>query len=96
MSASETKTLAVFERDTTITSSKLRSIGLIPATVYGKGFEPVSIQLNAHDFQIALGKGARQFRLEGMGKTIDAQVKKLQKVSTKEQVLHAEFWVPSK
>ena len=80
----------------TITPRKIRAIGLIPATIYGKNFEPLSIQVNAHDFEQMLVKGIRQFKLEGLGKTIEAQVKKIQKVSTKEQVLHAEFLVPAK
>ncbi|MCA9789798.1 MAG: hypothetical protein KC476_05110 [Cyanobacteria bacterium HKST-UBA06] len=88
--------LEMFERDTTITPRKIRSIGLIPATIYGKHFEPMSIQVNAHDFQLMLQRGIRNFELNGCGKTIEAKVHQLQKVSTKEQVLHAEFLVTGK
>lgn len=87
--------LQIFERDNTVTSSKLRRIGYIPATVYGKDFQPISFQVKAHEFQLALGRGVREFTLEGMGQSIEARVQQLQKESTKEVVLHAEFLVKS-
>lgn len=92
---SKKETLKIFERDNTITSSKLRSIGYIPATVYGKEFTPLNIQVKAHEFQLAIARGVRHFQLEGLGKTLDAQVKQLQKVNTKEEILHIEFYIPS-
>lgn len=36
---------------------QLRAAGLLPATVYGKGMESKSIQINAHEFNMAY-KGA--------------------------------------
>ena len=32
---------------------QLRAEGLLPATVYGKGMESKSIQINAHEFKMA-------------------------------------------
>ncbi len=32
---------------------QLRAAGLLPATVYGKGMESKSIQMNAHEFNMA-------------------------------------------
>lgn len=90
----QTPSIQIFERDKTISASKLRTIGFIPATIYGKNFEPLSVQVQAHNFQQLLYKGHKTFRLEGCGQIVDAQVKHLQKISTKEQVLHIEFWVP--
>jgi ribosomal protein L25 (general stress protein Ctc) len=88
-------TIAIFERDNTITPSKLRTIGYIPATVYGKDQEPISIQLKAHEFELALAKRHREFTLAGLGKTLNVEVKQLQKNSVKGTTLHVEFYVPS-
>lgn len=89
------KELQMFERDTTVTPRKLREVGYVPATIYGKNVEPLAIQVKAHDFELALAKGVRQFTLEGFGQKIEAEVKQIQKMATKETVLHAEFVVPS-
>lgn len=89
------ETLPIFERDNTITPSKLRSIGYIPATIYGKSFNPLSIQLNAHTFELALARGVRKFQLEGLGQALNVEVKQLQKNNIKGTVTHIEFFVPS-
>ena len=84
--------LEVFERDITVTPRKLREVGYIPATVYGKSLEsPISIQVKSHPFHLALKAGQREFVLTGAGKNIKAKVKQIQKVSTREEVLHIEF-----
>lgn len=87
--------LPIFERDNTITPRKLRTIGYIPATVYGKNTPSFSIQIKSHDFHLAMARGVRNYRLEGMGQVVDAEVKQLQKVSTREEILHVEFHVPA-
>jgi len=92
---SKQETLAIFERDNTITPRKLRSIGYIPATIYGKSMEPLSIQINAHEFELATARGVNQFKLEGFGKKIEAEVKQLQKNNRKNTVIHIEFFVPT-
>ena len=86
--------IETFERDNTISPRKLRSIGYVPATVDGKGREPQSVQFNTHDLTQALMAGNRQFKLKGYVQA-DAQVKQIQKVSTREELLHAEFHVVS-
>lgn len=85
--------LKIFERDTTLTSSKLRLIGYIPATVYGKNVEPRSIQIKAHEFELAIARGVKHFQLEGLGETLNAEVGQLQKQNTKNNILHVEFVV---
>jgi ribosomal protein L25 (general stress protein Ctc) len=92
---SNQETLKIFERDTTITNSKLRSAGYIPATVYGRSFETLAIQVKAHEFELALNRGIKLFKLEGFGKSVDVEVKQLQRENTKRAVLHIEFFVPS-
>lgn len=85
--------LKIFERDTTLTPSKLRLIGYIPATIYGPSVEPLCAQIKAHEFELALKRGVKHFTLEGLGQTLDAEVKQLQKHNTKGTVLHVEFFV---
>lgn len=40
-------------RETDKNPRQLRAAGLLPATVYGKGMESKSIQMNAHEFNMA-------------------------------------------
>ncbi len=40
-------------RDTAKNPRQLRAAGLLPATIYGKGMESKSIQLNAHEFNMS-------------------------------------------
>ena len=90
-----TQELEIFERDTTISPRKLRTVGYIPATVYGKGRESKSIQVKSHPFHLALKAGHRNFVLKGLGSDMTAEVKQIQKVSTREEVLHIEFLSPA-
>jgi len=41
------------ERETDKNPRQLRAEGLLPATVYGKGMESKSIQIDAHEFKMA-------------------------------------------
>lgn len=89
-----TTELEIFERDTTVSPRKLRSVGYVPATIYGKNREPISIQVKSHPLHMAIKAGSRQFSLKGVGETIQAEVKQIQKVSTREEILHVEFLSP--
>jgi ribosomal protein L25 (general stress protein Ctc) len=91
---SKSEVLEISERDTTISPRKLRSVGFIPATIYGKGREPQSVQVKSHPLHMALKAGHREFTLKGVGADIQATVKQIQKVSTREEVLHVEFLSP--
>ncbi|HEY9746973.1 MAG TPA: hypothetical protein V6C99_12235 [Oculatellaceae cyanobacterium] len=61
----QTVTLKAWERDTTLNPRQLRSAGFVPATLYGKGIEPTSIQVKAHEFCLDYQQGAREFQLTG-------------------------------
>jgi ribosomal protein L25 (general stress protein Ctc) len=87
------ETLKIFERDNTITPRKLRAIGYVPATIYGKNVEPLSIQLKAHELELAFARGVRKFNLEGLGQTLQAEAKQIQKHSSKGTLLNIEFFV---
>lgn len=92
---SEKINLRIFERDTTITPRKLRSIGYIPATIYGKTFNPMSIQVKSHEFELSWFKGIKRFHLEGIGESFDVEVRQVQIQTAKDAVMHIEFCVPS-
>lgn len=57
--------LKVTERDNTVTPRQLREAGYVPATLYGKNQEAVSVQLRAHEFNQLLLQGIREFQLTG-------------------------------
>ena len=84
--------LEVLERDTTVTPRKLRDIGYIPATVYGKNLpNSLSVQVKSHPFHLAIKAGQRDFVLTGVGNNLKAKVKQIQKISTREEIIHIEF-----
>lgn len=70
---------------------QLRSNGLIPATVYGKGMEPKSIQIDGKHFTISYSRGARLFKLGSLGLT--AKAHQVQIHSYKRYVQNVEFLV---
>jgi len=62
------------ERDETLNPRQLRAAGYVPATLYGKGLEPRSLQVRAHEFQQLFTQGVRQFQLTGfISCTVKAQ-----------------------
>jgi ribosomal protein L25 (general stress protein Ctc) len=64
--------LKATERDTTVTPRQLRAAGYIPATLYGNGMPPQSLQVRAHEFSHCFLQGIRAFRLTGF---IESNVK---------------------
>ena len=76
-------------RDTSKNPRQLRAAGFTPATVYAKGQESVSIQVDQHSFFHLLHKGARRFNVQPLGKEL--VVKQLQHDYVSLEVLHAEF-----
>ena len=42
--------IEVEEKDTTKNPRQLRAAGKLPATIYGKGMDSISVQLDAHNF----------------------------------------------
>jgi len=57
--------LKVTERDNTVTPHQLREAGYVPATLYGKNREALSIQIRTHEFNLLLQQGVREFQLTG-------------------------------
>ena len=42
--------IEVEEKDASLNPRQLRATGKLPATIYGKGMDSVSVQLDAHNF----------------------------------------------
>ncbi len=88
--------LQIYERDTTLTPRKLRSIDYIPVTVYGKAFHPLSAQVKAHEFELPWFRGIHHYQITGCGQTaLRVEAKQVQVQNTKDKVLHIEFYVPA-
>lgn len=79
-------------RETDKNPRQLRANGFIPATVYGKGMESVSIQLDAHDFELSTrGNLEATFEVAIEGKTYNVVIQDVQKNYSVNQVLNVEF-----
>lgn len=75
----DTITLKAEKRDENINPRQLRTLGLLPATVYGKGMDSLSIQLNAKDFAQEFKKNPEaKFSVVVGSKSYTTQVANLQ------------------
>lgn len=85
-------TIEAQERDLTKNPRQLRSEGFLPATVYGKGKDSVSIQLNKRNF-INTYKNNKQETFEiVVGKNkYNAKVQLLQIEASTQKELNVEF-----
>ncbi|TLM72658.1 MAG: 50S ribosomal protein L25 [Actinobacteria bacterium] len=77
-------------------SRRLKGAGLIPAVLYGRGRETVSISLDRHDFEQFLAHGAGhtpilRIEVEGEAKPVDAVIKSIHRDPTKDTVRHVDF-----
>lgn len=73
---------------------RMRSTGRVPAVVYGRDIEPLSIAVDRRDFVSALHGDAGMnvlFDLQIDGQTVLALTKELQRDPVKGTVLHADF-----
>ncbi len=85
------------KRDLAGTSNvrRMRKDGLLPAVIYGSDKEPVSIQINAHDFEQILHHSASEsiivgVNLEGEG-TISTLVKDVQHHPVTSDLMHVDL-----
>lgn len=83
--------VTVMERDTTLNPRQLRAAGFLPATLYANGQGSRSIQVRTHEFELALNKGRRNFKLAGQGIDTAAQVRQFQVDPVKQTLLSVEF-----
>lgn len=82
----------------TVTGKKvkhLRSKGLIPATVYGKGFEPVSVQVDDRLFNLVYRKAGRTSLIDLMidGSQTSVFVQEVQRHPLSRGIIHIDFKV---
>lgn len=71
---------------------KLRAAGVLPATVYGKGIESKSIQINAHEFNMAYKNAPEAVYEIAVGKeTFKTTVQEAQIQYSNNQILNVEF-----
>ncbi len=96
MTSQDIHDLAVTERDTTLNPRQLRDAGFIPATMYGKGFEPTNIQVRGHEFTQMFRKGARLFKLDGLSDSATVKAHQLQVDPLRQDILNVEFLVMNK
>lgn len=79
-------------RETDKNPRQLRAAGLLPATVYGKGIESKSIQINAHEFNMAYKNAPKAVYEIVLGKeTFKTTVQEAQIQYSNNQILNVEF-----
>ncbi len=74
----------------------LRSSGLIPCTIYGKGFEPVSAQVSAREFELVFRKAGRTTLIDlniGTQGISAVFVQDIQRHPVTRAILHIDFKV---
>jgi large subunit ribosomal protein L25 len=75
----------------------LRKEGLLPATVYGKGIEPLSVQVSERSFQTIYRQAGRTalvvLNIPGQWKKPSAFIQEVQRHPVKRDIIHADFRV---
>jgi len=85
-------TFEVEAKNEELNPRQLRATGKLPATIYGKGVDSVSVQLDAHDFVLAHKKNKTAvFELSLGNKKYNAVVQNVQKNYATNQELNVEF-----
>jgi len=76
---------------------RLRQEGLLPATIYGKDFSPLTVQLDSRAFSTVYQQSGRtaliKLTIPGMKKRPSAFVQDIQRHPVKRDILHADFRV---
>lgn len=72
-------------------SRRLRKSGFIPAVIYSRGTESISVMLKTEEWQVASAKGANLYTIALDGKEIPAIVKEVQFNYLKNYVYHVDF-----
>ena len=84
--------LDIQTRDTEKNPRQLRSEGILPATLYGKGVDSKSIQLNGHDFINAYSKDKEaNFELKLGSETFKAEIAEIQYHYASGKIQNIEF-----
>ncbi len=88
-------TLAVTERDKSVTLSTLRSEEKVPAVVYGSKQEAISITISEKDFDKVRKEVGESTIIElvGLKSSIEVLIKAVEFSPVKQQILHVDFYV---
>ena len=71
---------------------QIRSAGFLPGSIYGKGIEAQSIQLNTHEFEMAYKNNKdAQWEVNFDGKKLNAKIQELQINYATNEYLNVEF-----
>ena len=71
---------------------QIRSAGFLPGSLYGKGIEAKSIQMNTHDFEMAYKNNQEGTWELVLGKEkFNAKIQELQKNFATNELLNVEF-----
>jgi ribosomal protein L25 (general stress protein Ctc) len=88
----QTIDLQIEERNKDLNPRQLRAEGKLPATVYGKGQESVSIQLDRREFVLLYKKHKDSvFQLKSASTSYNTVVQKFQIEASTNKELHVEF-----
>ena len=82
----------ISNRASNLNPRQIRTSGFLPGSIYGKGMEAVSIQLNTHEFEL-LYKNNREstWELKLDDKIYTAKIQELQVNHSTGQFLNVEF-----
>lgn len=84
--------MEIQKRDFSLNPRQLRSEGFIPATIYGKAMDSVSVQLETRSFSNTYRNNKESnFELTVDGQKYNTVVKNVQKRATTDQILSVEF-----
>jgi ribosomal protein L25 (general stress protein Ctc) len=84
--------LTILERETDKNPRQIRSAGFLPGSIYGKGIEAKSIQINTHDFEMAYKNNQEGTWELVLGKEkFNAKIQELQKNFATNELLNVEF-----
>jgi len=76
-------------------STRLAHVGQIPAVLYGRGREPLSIAIDRHEFELFSvhhgGATLVELKVEGEKKPVNVMVREIQRSPVKGNVLHVDF-----
>ena len=79
-------------RNNDLNPRQLRSEGLLPATVYGKGVESISVEVNEKDFYMLYRDNQdATITLDVDGKSYEVNVQNIQKNYATNKLLNIEF-----
>lgn len=88
----DTVKLTTESKDETKNPRQIRQSGFIPATIYGKGIDSTSIQVNAREFNLEYKKNASAvFEVKVAGKNIQAKVANVQTNHATTENMNIEF-----